>query len=98
MASMKPWDEYWSAAGEQVEGEADVTWRVHGEGIVIAANVDEDRALLMAAAPDMARVLLAVEWGGEHEVALCPTCAQWKKDGHASDCKLDSALRKAGVR
>lgn len=58
---------------------------------------DEERAAKLAsAAPDMARVLLAVEWslapGG------CPSCKNLMPYEHKPDCALDAALRKAGVR
>ena len=50
------------------------------------------RARLATAAPDMARVLLAIEWHhGE-----CISC--FVMHGHAPDCALDAALRRAGVR
>ena len=53
---------------------------------------------LAATAPEMARVLLAVEWDG----GTCPSCGgtrdRHEDDGHADDCALDAVLRKAGVR
>lgn len=61
---------------------------------------DDARARLASAAPDMARVLLAVEWLGFAEG--CPECGASKSDPvpymHNGDCALDLALRKAGVR
>ena len=70
-----------------------------GEGGDIA------RARLASAAPDMARVLLACEWAWceGREWKVCPSCSNdepndSRRSGHASDCALDAALRKAGVR
>jgi hypothetical protein len=65
------------------------------------------RARLAAAAPDLARALLAVEWAAEHPAvgAHCPMCngfppgvAEASPGGHRAGCALDAALRKAGVR
>jgi hypothetical protein len=54
---------------------------------------------LAAAAPDMARVLLAIEWSDTaNEPDGCPSCGEPKHIGHDVDCALDAALRKAGVR
>jgi len=57
-----------------------------------AAN-DIARARLASAAPDMARVLLAVEWKLR---TWCPSCEEYEE--HGPDCSLDAALRKAGCR
>lgn len=64
----------------------------------------EDRARLASAAPEMARVLLAIEWSGGGD-GDCPSCrgdryygTNAHPAGHAPDCALDAALRKAGVR
>lgn len=54
---------------------------------------DEARARLAAAAPELVRVLLAVEFIKD---GFCPSCHCY--DGHAKGCALDAALRKAGVR
>jgi len=63
-------------------------------------------AKLAAAAPDLVRALLLVEWAstGLDENA-CPDCGVvWGgADGngsppHMPDCRLDAALRKAGAR
>lgn len=60
---------------------------------------------LIAAAPDMARALLALQWI-EHDEAFffCPSCnrnrpasAPTDGSGHAEDCVLIAALRRAGV-
>jgi hypothetical protein len=88
---MKPWEETW---------EDDV--------VEIAAHVayTPERRRLASAAPDMARVLLDVEWmfSERDEYRRCPSCTglETTKDeprtGHYESCKLDAALRKAGVR
>lgn len=59
---------------------------------------------LIAAAPDMARVLLAIEWNGPSAwqagaSGSCPSCGAQEGDGkHRDGCALEAALRKAGVR
>lgn len=56
----------------------------------------EARAKLAAAAPEMARLLLELEYVDGETWAFCPSCGS--RDEHASDCKLMAALRKAGVK
>ena len=63
------------------------------------------RIRLMAAAPDLVRALLAVEWEGDEcettgtFVSCCPECCALASSGvHEPDCSLDAALKKAGVR
>lgn len=67
-----------------------------------ATDEDNARAELASAAPDMARVLLAIEWEGSDDFVLCPCCksraAGLPDRQHAADCALDAALRKAGIR
>jgi hypothetical protein len=107
---MKPWEERWAH-----DGSADLRLVESGELTTSLASFDEDHARpgggllahdrceLAAAAPDMARVLLAIEWGG-HCMSYghhCPSCGAYPCDGekgHKPDCALDAALRKAGVR
>jgi hypothetical protein len=59
-------------------------------------------SILASAAPDMAHVLLEVEWEGMvygDSEPCCPTCLGKKVIGiHEPGCALDAALRKAGVR
>lgn len=66
------------------------------------------RTKLISAAPDLARALLAVEWILDDDKLYwdCPACggtkpgcSEWPHiEGHYSDCVLDAALKKAGVR
>lgn len=59
------------------------------------------RARLAAAAPELTRALLAVEWSGRERYEswpACPVCEAGEGGRHADDCALDAALRKAGVR
>ncbi len=66
----------------------------------------ETVAKLVAAAPDMARVLLDIEHvpTGYDQALCCPVCGMQKAcdrkswpSGHVADCSLHAALRKAGV-
>lgn len=65
---------------------------------------DVARARLAAAAPEMARVLLSLEWRAADERALmcCESCGGVREvdggKGHVADCALVAVLRKAGVR
>lgn len=102
MSDKKPWEEAWRALGGGIVC-GDMTpdswscafWHPSGP-------IDERaaRARLAAAAPDLARTLLSVEWGhyghetGELE---CPVCWAEKWEGHKPECALAAALVKAGV-
>lgn len=88
---MNVWDETWSALSIEVSvGPYD--------------GQNEARDQLASAAPDMARVLLALEWTQDYrdDVRSCPVCGGWETGGlnagHEKNCTLDAALRKAGVR
>ena len=63
--------------------------------------VDGERAKLAACAPEMARMLLAVEWQGYmphmKSTGSCPSC-EGDEPRHAPDCAFDALLRKTGVR
>jgi hypothetical protein len=98
---MKPWDEMWSCSTE------DASHIDHPDGSQSSIDgvTDADafaRARLAAAAPDLARALLAVEWGGltcYGSAAACPFCSEDQAYGkHAPECTLAAALKRAGVR
>lgn len=66
---------------------------------------DYESARLASAAPEMARVLLAIEWSGMEwnrsgGSTRCPSCRSQAVTArrHAPNCALDAAIRKAGVR
>lgn len=64
-------------------------------------DLDCDRARLAAAAPEMARLLLQLEWtqGGVWDPAGCHVCLGGRDSGgHKPDCAYDALMRKAGVR
>lgn len=68
------------------------------------------RAKLAACAPEMARMLLAIEWSGwNHEGYdpggdCCPVCSGsdnpdlHENHRHTQTCALDALMRKAGIR
>lgn len=104
---MKPWEETWRWNGLHP---LDVFGPDGGdllfEGAVIRNDSDgPERAKLAAAAPEMARLLLELEWAdprnhwsddGANSNGCC-VCGEYKKDGHKPDCALVAVLRKAGV-
>ena len=56
------------------------------------------RGRLAAAAPEMARMLLELEWISTYETIDCRICGGEKTaGGHEPDCKLVAVLTKAGV-
>lgn len=97
MSDKKPWEEAWRALGGGIVC-GDMTpdswscafWHPSGP-------IDERaaRARLAAAAPDLARALLSVEW--EDYSGRCPWCSAIRGADHRADCERQSALKKAGV-
>lgn len=47
------------------------------------------------AAEDLYAVVKAVEWSGDRNLCICPSCGQLEHVGHAPDCTLAAALAKA---
>lgn len=99
---MKPWEEEWQSleGGRYLEV-------VDGPSLaeINIGPMEPERFRLAAAAPDMARVLLAVEASGVRHQRQCPSCFRHNPGNpppsdveHAPNCALDAALRKAGVR
>lgn len=94
----KPWEETW------VRGHGVVRVAANGDGGPMRFGngdpwrlSDESAAVLQlaSAAPDLYRALLAVEWRSGDAGPRCPGCDRTKAYGHASDCALAAALRKA---
>jgi len=93
---MKPWDETWTADWHydySVTILRDNSFRV----ALFNAGGPEGvaRAKLAAAAPDMARLLLTLEWSSGD---FCPCCGQKDGSEHLSHCEWLAVMRKAGVR
>ena len=115
---MKPWEETWVCAGVVIDGHTFGPWRVFSKtpGHLVCTVGDgcsnPDAANMVAAAPELVRVLLAIEAKAISDVSECGACGQpvtyWIADsgrdyhdpylGHEVDCALDAALAKAGVR
>ena len=103
---MKPWEETWESYWDS--DYAVTLKRSDGARLgIISAGGPEGvaRAKLAAAAPDLARVLLDLERQGVFHQRQCSSCFQHNPGDpvptvveHRSGCKLDAALRKAGVR
>lgn len=97
----KPWEEDWEVfeANPGCPAFAARTSRDEVRVFESLAGEDDDapRARLAAAAPELVRVLLSIEWGGRYH-GDCPSCAYQEHNGHATWCWLNAALRKAGVR
>jgi hypothetical protein len=54
---------------------------------------------LASAAPDMARLLLSLEWPVDSDgYSACADCASRRSVGHDRDCDWLRVMRKAGVR
>lgn len=93
--------ETWIVVPNHVHGVGGVgPWNIiTDQGLRVATVGDgcstAERARLVSAAPDMARSLVKVEWG--HEGVWCSSCGG-RRPRHSTDCELDAALRKAGLR
>ena len=99
----KPWEEEWSYDS--------ATWSLVHEPQEVTDARNTGRAKLAAAAPDMARLLMTMEWSitdkpqlhyiaNEHVVeqrAWCVFCKHEKSSGHKPDCEWVRVMRKAGV-
>ncbi len=93
MSGKKPWDETWTASGTMVVGKDG--WDVLDPWARVDALA---RARLAAAAPDLVRALLAVEFATyDGAESWCPWCSSYGVSSHDPDCLRQAALRKAGV-
>jgi hypothetical protein len=96
MHMTKPWEETWEWNGEDVR---DPVARV----AVLRGPTSDEVGKLAAAAPEMARLLLSLEWADghwsvNHRGGGCLSCGSARDEGHREDCRLVAVLRKAGVR
>lgn len=115
MDPKKPWEETWGWQAAHSSMQSGWVTTPHGGSVGVfykpgsSFEDAEARGRLAAAAPDMARVLLAIEWGVDRAEygGACPSCDCFNPDGdaplgyakgHEPACALDAALRKAGVR
>ena len=104
MSARHLWEEDWSYA--EGGGLGPIVVREGGEIVHVALSPAHAR--LIAAAPDLVRELLEIEWEGDGEFRgyrYCPSCAAavaryppMRPAEHLPYCTLLAALRKAGVR
>lgn len=87
------WEETWLAT--EVEGAhyVDDVTVPEMRNTVASVYLPEDAAFI-AAAPDMARALVAVEWLRDKR-GFCTACLAW--NAHEDTCPIDTALTKAGI-
>jgi hypothetical protein len=102
---MNRWEETWRAVLSPLDGVYDIGplagERMIPDGTIELATRNLDMAMLAAAAPDMARVLIALEATSRG----CPSCGSFGprpnyEPGtgvHSHGCTLVVALKKAGV-
>ncbi len=97
----KAWEDNW----QYLSGEWPETVRRAPSGDKVAEVWAEglgshDASDLIAAAPDMARLLLQLEWASGPTVDLqnCGSCGAFYEDGHDPGCAWVATMQKAGVR
>jgi hypothetical protein len=98
------WEETWVVArgdGDEVVPAEDADLP-HGAQRHVACATRPENARLIACAPEMATLLLKLEWAARE--CTCPICGCSRGDdpaieyGHEDWCALEVVLRKAGVR
>lgn len=92
-STKKPHEQTWKL-GRGYEQAIPGLYIADESGCVVVSDdqiIDECMPLI-ACAPEMARMLLELEWTGETGCLLCG------QQEHVADCALDTVLRKAGVR
>lgn len=67
---MKPWENTWKSFGSPVG----LGLVIDDKGNGICGVEDTSTAALIAAAPEMARALLSLEWAMSDEGDYCPSC------------------------
>jgi hypothetical protein len=82
----KPWEEEWSYDS--------ATWSLVHEPQEVTDARNTGRAKLASAAPDMARMLLTIQWGVD---GFCWSCREDMTRKHKPDCEWVRVMRKAGV-
>lgn len=90
---MKPWEETWRVV--KLPPPAEDEWEVESDHVSMLSMSDLSHTTLMSAAPELARVLLALESDTSDH---CPMCGFRFGGRHEDFCPWDAALRKAGVR
>lgn len=110
MSDKKPWEEEWYTA--EAEPRCFDVYDTSGAKVFESSRFPgTPESCLAAAAPDLVRALLAVEWvevvasHGEEPGWECPQCSRFYSGKerpinkpHFGSCALDAALKKAGVR
>jgi hypothetical protein len=100
---MTPWEESWGYATRTQTGNCAELHLGDGQQICVQIGIDDEAdayAQLAACAPEMARLLLDLEWAHQDPSwgPACPACDALERAGHGRDCRLERVLRKAGVR
>jgi len=103
---MKPHEETWTADrkehGWHIGPQPDGRCSMFANTDATTHARQEQTAKLIAAAPEMARMLLAREWDSED---CCPSCGAvrvlsgpFPRAEHAADCAWTALMKKAGLR
>jgi len=83
----------------QLDGSGGNFWMIRtetGELVAIIRHCDLPTARLLCAALEMQGELATVEWAAVDEWgAYCPSCHNYKHEGHTPSCGIQRALRLA---
>lgn len=108
----KPWEETWCADSGRVYMDDEASYRVavfdrrdpEAKSSELV-ELDYASARLAAASPEMARLLLDLEWVSLENEVWCPSCSaveRWDtprpKREHTVDCRWLAVAKKAGLR
>ena len=94
----------WTPGEWKVTNEGDIV-SDNGDFVGYTMSGIEERmeadATVMSASKNLYAALKSVEWSAtkviyyELEYGFCPACLEHRDKGHAADCKLNAALKKA---
>lgn len=106
----KPWEEMWRVRENDpwqtdlvIESDGDRQWLARfAPSPGVSPDHEAARASLAACAPELARMLLALETVSvRSDIDACPFCDAWRHNGvvpHEHNCEWLELMKRAGVR
>lgn len=91
-------DELWLSVNQHADAEGMREWVAEIKYLTTDPERQWANARLIAAAPELLRMLKATEWVRANSPAFCYVCGRERWVGHAEDCEVSNAIRKAEGR